>query len=277
MPRQQTSGVARMRASGSSRSELMRLRAMGWIAVLAMLAAAAVGATTTSAAEASTVNSITVPDCVPGTGISGTVDVTVVGNSFTFDIWVTDHVPGESDFVEVPGSRQTLTFTTSGTHSFGPLDASQHRAAANTLRVESSGSTAKSRSIPPCSLNSAPPSSAPPSSAPPSSAPPSSAPPSSAPPSSAPPSSAPPSSAPPSSAPPSSAPPSSAPPSSAPPSVAPTGSSLSETATPQPTLPRTDALPGQAQPSSDSWRFVLVTIAALLAGILVLTPIRRRR
>jgi len=61
------------------------------------------------------------------------------------------------------------------------------------------------------------------------------------------------------------------------PTVAPTGSSLSETATPVPTLPPTDNLTGQAQPSPDSWRLVLVAIAGLLAAILVLTPNRRRR
>jgi hypothetical protein len=61
------------------------------------------------------------------------------------------------------------------------------------------------------------------------------------------------------------------------PTAAPTGGSGSETATPERTLPPTDILAGDAQPSPDSWRLVLVAIAGLLAGILVLTPNRRRR
>jgi hypothetical protein len=61
------------------------------------------------------------------------------------------------------------------------------------------------------------------------------------------------------------------------PTPAPTGSSRGETATPEPTLPPTDILTGEARPSPDSWRLVLVAIAGLLAGILALTPNRRRR
>jgi hypothetical protein len=36
-------------------------------------------------------------------------------------------------------------------------------------------------------------------------------------------------------------------------------------------------LGGQAQTNPDSWRLVLVAIAAILAASLVLTPARRRR
>jgi hypothetical protein len=108
----------------------------------------------------------------------------------------------------------------------------------------------------------------------------------SAPPSEEPPS-APPSEEPPS-APPSEEPPS-APPSEEPPSVPPTGSEEPTSSEPAPsftggvnpatgapsaatTLPPTDGIAGVAQPGSDTWRVLLVVMAALLASILVLTP-----
>src|SRR3990172_6723351 len=39
----------------------------------------------------------------------------------TFDVYVKDHRPGESTWVEVPGSRQTVV-ANSSTIAFGPLD-----------------------------------------------------------------------------------------------------------------------------------------------------------
>ena len=61
------------------------------------------------------------------------------------------------------------------------------------------------------------------------------------------------------------------------PTPTPAGTVGGETGTPVATLPPTDTLAGDAQPSPESWRLVLAAIAGLLAGILVLTPNRRRR
>jgi hypothetical protein len=59
---------------------------------------------------------------------------------------------------------------------------------------------------------------------------------------------------------------------------APTGSvGPGVSATPRRTLPPTDALGSFGQPAPDSWRLVLVAIAAILSATLVLTPARRRR
>lgn len=77
-------------------------------------------------------------------------------------------------------------------------------------------------------------------------------------------------------------------PPSTPPTVAPTsdratptptpaGTVGGSTATPVATLPPTDALAGDVQPSPEAWRLMLLAIAGLLTGILVLTPGRRRR
>jgi hypothetical protein len=40
------------------------------------------------------------------------------------------------------------------------------------------------------------------------------------------------------------------------------------------TLPPTDGIGSAAQPGSDTWRLLLVVMAALLASILILTPSR---
>jgi hypothetical protein len=64
------------------------------------------------------------------------------------------------------------------------------------------------------------------------------------------------------------------------PAPTPFQSVLTETGTPSVTLPPTDTLTGTAAPSADSWRMVLIAMAALLASVLVMTPARvtnRRR
>lgn len=59
------------------------------------------------------------------------------------------------------------------------------------------------------------------------------------------------------------------------------GSVAGETGTPRVTLPPTSAIDGGSTPNTDSWRFVLVGFAAIMAGMLVLTPgdrkVRNRR
>ncbi len=70
----------------------------------------------------------------------------------TFDVYVTDHKPGEGFWVEVPGSRQTVT-ALSSTVAFGPLDVSQVRSGVNSIRVEQTATNAKSDSFPPCPHN----------------------------------------------------------------------------------------------------------------------------
>ena len=73
-----------MSARRTSRSRITRLRTIGWLVVTGMLAAAILpmgnvaGADTSIAAATNQVTKITVPDCVPGSGITGTFDVTVV-------------------------------------------------------------------------------------------------------------------------------------------------------------------------------------------------------
>ena len=52
-----------------------------------------------------------------------------------------------------------------------------------------------------------------------------------------------------------------------------------ETATPEITLPPTDAFGGPAAPTNESWRIMLVVMAGILASVLILTPspaIRRK-
>jgi hypothetical protein len=86
-------------------------------------------------------------------------------------------------------------------------------------------------------------------------------------------------SAPPSSAPPSSAPPSSAPPSGseAPATGSPTGGVSGVTGTPAATLPATDTIGSPAQPTSDTWRLLLLVLAALISMALALTRSPRAR
>ena len=56
-----------------------------------------------------------------------------------------------------------------------------------------------------------------------------------------------------------------------------TGGVGGATGTPHVTTPPTDTLTGSAQPTSESWRLMLIVMAAVLSSILVLTPSRRRR
>ena len=126
------------------------LRRLGWLSAIAMLAVSAFAPSTVSAGVSNNVNSITVPACIDG-GMTGTLDVTVGDAPFVFDIWVTDHIPGEGFWVEIPGSRVTLSISSSdSSYPFGPLNVSQHRAGVNSYRVETDGSSAKSASIHPC-------------------------------------------------------------------------------------------------------------------------------
>ena len=43
------------------------------------------------------------------------------------------------------------------------------------------------------------------------------------------------------------------------------------------TLPPTDTIPGQSDPTNGSWRIVLVVMAGLVASLLVLTPVHANR
>ena len=132
-------------------------RRAGWLAVASMTTLALFGpnagvaSAVVAVSGAGNVSSISVGDCVPQGGIIGTLNVSVSSAPFVFHIWVTDHIRSESTFVEIPGSRQTLTVSASDSaFPFGPLDTSQHRSGINTMRVETDASTAKSASIPPC-------------------------------------------------------------------------------------------------------------------------------
>lgn len=64
----------------------------------------------------------------------------------SFDVFVTDHIPGQGFFVEIPGSRVGVMANSSSVN-YGPLDTSQHRAGINTMRVETTLSDAKSLSL----------------------------------------------------------------------------------------------------------------------------------
>jgi hypothetical protein len=140
------------RHSSNSRSRRRggAVRTAGWLAAAAMLVVAAFAPATAQASAANNVNSISVPQCFVG-GMSGTLDVTVGAAPFEFDIWVTDHIPGEGFWVEIPGSRISLSIDASdAAYPFGPLDVSQHRDGVNSYRVETDGGSAKSASIHPC-------------------------------------------------------------------------------------------------------------------------------
>lgn len=82
-------------------------------------------------------------------GVEGTVEGVPGSYPTQFEIWVTDHVPSQGFWVEVPGSRQTVTANGSSV-DFGPLDVDGVRDNANSIRVEQSLSPAKSESFKPC-------------------------------------------------------------------------------------------------------------------------------
>ncbi len=104
---------------------------------------------TATATKTSVPTSMNISTECSGSGVVGAI--TGIPGPFprTFDIFVTDHKPGEGFFLEVPGSRVTVA-AGSSSFSYGPLDISNVRAGVNTIRVEQSLSTAKSVSIPPC-------------------------------------------------------------------------------------------------------------------------------
>lgn len=91
-----------------------------------------------------------VAECDENGMVVGEIDVPVAGS---FDIYVTDHVPGSHKWVEIPGSRQSLTVV-SGKEgrfvSYGPLDISRIRSGANSIRVEQTATPEKSDSFKPC-------------------------------------------------------------------------------------------------------------------------------
>lgn len=94
-----------------------------------------------------------------------------------------------------------------------------------------------------------------------------------------PPATDPPATEPPVTEPPVTQPPVTEPPVTEPPATQPPGEGgvEGETGTPKVTLPPTSTFDGQAGPSGDSWRIVMLGMAAFLAGILVLAPSGRGR
>ena len=255
-------------------------RAAGWLAAGLMVAVAAFGpgASPSFAANphgpksdsgtAGSVASISVAPCFGAEGISGTVAVTVTSSPFVFDVWVTDHVPGGGDWIEIPGSRQTLTAIASSALPFGPLSVAGHRDGVNSFRVETSGGNAKSSSIGRCESEepSSPPPSEEPSSPPPSEEP--------------------------------SSPPATEQPSNPPAEVVPvsqdqlpqpetsdtpTGEVLGAVSAPRPTprgtLPPTDTLSTTAAGSAPipGWRLILVGLAGLIVSLLLLSSDRTAR
>jgi hypothetical protein len=254
-----------MRAIESSRSRAMRFRAIGWLTVTAVAAVALIAPTSSLAIEKN-------PTCADsGYPLSFKIDTGTLANK-TYqagDASVVTNWEGQQiTLSNLSGDGQTFDWSSTKPVSLVIVKAGDdnHRfytyappATSGTGLTHGQGQQGISH-IDFCGATqqSAPPSSAPPSSAPPSTPPPGATTP---------------------------PPGATATPTVAPtaggatptPTVAPTGSSASETATPDRTLPPTDILAGEAQPSPDSWRLVLVAIAGLLAGILVLTPNRRRR
>ncbi len=87
--------------------------------------------------------------CDDSGGITGTITGIPGPYPRVFDIFVTDHKPGEGFFLEIPGSRVTVS-AGSSTLVFGPLDISNVRDGVNTIRVEQTLSNAKSVSFKPC-------------------------------------------------------------------------------------------------------------------------------
>jgi hypothetical protein len=129
----------------------LSIRSLGWLAVLAMVFSTLLplGASAAPPPPSNKVNSITGPSCFEGNTLSGTINVTVETGSFSFDIWAVDHVPGPGGTsAEVVGSRQTLTFTESGTYNY-TLNISGRRAGADTLRVVQSTSNTSLAAIGP--------------------------------------------------------------------------------------------------------------------------------
>ena len=86
--------------------------------------------------------------------------ITAEPGSHTIEVFVTFHVPGDSDWLEVPGASQTLIVEGTGPHSFGPLDVSATPPEANSIRVEldvrGNPTNEKSESFKPCAPSATP-------------------------------------------------------------------------------------------------------------------------
>ena len=122
---------------------------VGWAALLGFLSFVAV-LTVFGLARPKVAQMCDVPaQCDANGDVVGTVTNIPGPYPRTFDVYVTDHKPGEGFWVEVPGSRQTVT-ALSSTVAFGPLDVSQVRSGVNSIRVEQTATNAKSDSFPPC-------------------------------------------------------------------------------------------------------------------------------
>ena len=126
------------------------LRKLGWLSAIAMLAVSAFAPATTYAGVANNVNSIYFPDMhrwrhdrhARRDRRRRALRVRHLGHR---------PLPGEGLWVEIPGSRVTLSIDSSDSaYPFGPLDVSQHRDGVNSYRVETDGGSAKSASIHPC-------------------------------------------------------------------------------------------------------------------------------
>ena len=99
---------------------------------------------TAGASAAFGASSVTISAECGDAGMVGTISGVPGPYPVSFDVFVTDHIPGESVFVEIPGSRVSVTATSSSV-SYGPLDTSQHRDGVNTMRVETTLNNEKSR------------------------------------------------------------------------------------------------------------------------------------
>ena len=132
-------------ASEGSASSWGRAGALAAIAGLICLGAAGLVSRPVIATAGTTQTGISV-ECGPDGTLAGTITGIPGPYPVGFSIFVTDHIPGESDFVEIPGSRIDVV-ANSDTLGYGPLDTSQHRAGINTMRVETTLSNEKSRSL----------------------------------------------------------------------------------------------------------------------------------
>lgn len=95
-------------------------------------------------------------ECDENGRVVGEIGVPVAGS---FYIFVTDHIPGQGYWVEIPGSRQKITVVVGkegGMVSFGPLDISNAREGINSIRVEQTETPEKSDSFKPCSKSPTP-------------------------------------------------------------------------------------------------------------------------
>lgn len=88
-------------------------------------------------------------ECDANGQVVGQIEVPVAGS---FDIFVTDHIPGQGYWVEIPGSRETITVVSGkeGLISYGPLDISNARDGINAIRVQQTATPEKSDSFAPC-------------------------------------------------------------------------------------------------------------------------------